>query len=222
MEMRYLAIGTLVSLSAVASAQVLTTTGGDYFVIATSQAHTVTDGGSESGFSGTSSFSRSRSSSASYNDPDLGLQTAASAGNLLWNTTTSGGTTTVSGGGGGYAEGMSTGLETYASGGGSVAVYFTVHVDATAVFDSQGTYSSDLWRYDGTEYVAFQTGWNGTDTISLPTGMYRVNASGGETISGSAYYSSGTSFSIAATAVPEPSSLLLLGGMASFFIRRRR
>lgn len=223
MQLRTLTlISVSLALARQAQAQVLQVTGGDYFIIAETRAHTDMDGGSESGSNSLSSYSRSLESFSEFDDPNLGLHTAHGVTSLLWTQSTVGAVTTMSGGVGGIAEAVSNGLDTYATGASSVSVYFTITTDANARLESQGTYNSDLYVFDGTNWVGFYTGFNGSDNIFMAQGQYKLNSSAGETVTGYNYYSSGVQFSVEAQAVPEPGTILAVGAGLLALARRRK
>jgi len=203
-----------------AGAQVLVTTSGDYNVVTTAQAVSVTDSENYNGNFVGSAFSRSAESYAEYTDPELGWHYAHGAASLFWTTSTSGGVTTLSGGVGGIAEAFSNGLDTYALGAASVAVYFDITTLANVHVDSEGTYDSQMYMWNG-------SGWDqvltlmGPDDIVLGAGSYRWNSGAGEQVTGTNYYSSGIQFSVAAQAVPEPGTMAALGLGAAVLLRRR-
>lgn len=219
-----LAILSLSLAAGAARAQVFVVTSGDYNIITHAEAYTVVDDDSANGNVAADNYSRFAEAYAEYDDPNLGLHTAQGNAGLLWETSTVGAVTTLHGGVGGVAQAVSNGLDTYAIGAASVAIYFDVLTDSVATLDSQGTYDSQL-------YVFSQGGWQqlvsllGTwEDFDLPTGSYRWNAAAGESVSGYSYYSSGIEFSVSAQAVPEPGTLAAvgLGGIALLLRRRRR
>ncbi len=146
----------------------------------------------------------------SETDPDLGEHYGIGSASFSWSVTTSGQTTTLSGGVGSLAESFSNGLDAWARAWSSLSHYFTVDAPAVGTLQSEGTYNSDLYIYDGTDYVPFYTGLNGSDQVAMDAGRYRWDSAVGEWVTGSASYSSGISFTVSVAPVPEPGTWLTL------------
>lgn len=203
-------------------AQLLQVTKGDYWITAQTQAFTESDMHTFSDTIMAPSYSKSLSAYSSYTDAQNGENYASANSALNWN---SDGVSSLSGGVGGVAQGVSNGVDTYATAAATVSVYFNILTTAQADIDSEGTYNSDLYVFDGSAYVPFYTGINGVDQIRLASGAYRWDAGAGASISGYDYYSAGIFFSITATPVPEPGSSLLVIGIATVgasILRSRR
>ena len=210
------------ALPTIASAQVLQTTGGDVNIIAQARAHTEEETHNNSGFFGGSSVEMSLTAFKEYSDPTQGYCYARGTAGLFWRQTDNGTVSELTGGAGGIAEAYTEGLDTLALGAASISVYFEVLTDSIAEIDSQGTYNTDLYAWDGNGWAAFYTGFTGTETINISAGRYKWDAAAGEMVTGYSYYSSGVNFRITAQAVPEPGSVAAVGLGALFLIRRRK
>lgn len=216
-------VGGLLFVAARTHAQALQVTSGNYFIAAHAQAYTSTDGYSDSGNIAASAYSRHVEAHASYNDPDLGLHTADGNTSLHWYTSSGGDVTTLTGGVGGVADAVSYGLDTYADAGSSVEIFFNITTPVNARLDSEGTYNSDLYVWDGSAYVAYEPGLNGPIERVMGVGSYRWTSSAGSAVSGYNYYSAGIYFSVEVRPVPEPATYLALcAGMVGIFRRRTR
>lgn len=209
--------------SCFAAVPVLQFVSADYRAFASAQASTDFDEQDFRATSGMPIFSVSAQASASFEDPDLGPNSAYAAASVFWSVTYSGRNATLHAGAGGIAEAVSTGLDTYSTGFGTLSVYFDVSASTSGVIDSEGTYPTDLYRFDGNDFVPFYTGMSGPDRIDLLPGTYRWDGSGGESVSGYSYYSSGVDFFLTTMAVPEPTGLpMLMTGLSVLALLRRR
>ncbi len=218
-------IGALVvalSLVPLASAQVLVLTEGQFWVYSEARAISsfVTDG--DSGTRTQDSFSASASALASEDDPDLGAHSAGASGFASWTLQTLGQTSSLSGGANGSAESVSGGLDASAVGGGSVSLTFMITDRANGTISSSGTSASDLYIYDGSSFVPFITGFNGTQFLSMEAGLYRWDAAAVASVSGTNVAGASVSYDITMTAVPEPASLFALSMGALGLLARRR
>lgn len=208
--------------ASLAHAQVLQVTKGDYWITAQTQAYTQSESHTDSGIVMAPSFSKNLSAYSAYTDAQYGDNNASANSGLNWN---SDGLSSMSGGVGGVAQGISNGLDTFATAAATLSVYFDILAPVRADIDSEGTYNSDLYISDGSAYVPFYTGINGEDHIDLAPGSYQWSAGAGASISGYDYYSAGIFFSISATPVPEPSQYANLIGIAfvgGYLLRRHR
>lgn len=209
-------------LPSMAFAQVLHTTGGDVNIITQARAHTEEETHQNQGFFGGASVEMGLTAYKEYTDPIQGYCYARGTAGLFWRQTDNGGVSELTGGAGGIAEAYTEGLDTLALGAASISVYFEVLTDSVAEIDSQGTYNTDLYIWDGNDWAPFYTGFLGTETININTGLYKWNASAGEMVTGYSYYSSGVNFRITAQAVPEPGSLFAIGLGGVLLLRRRK
>jgi hypothetical protein len=168
------------------------------------------------------SFSKSLSSYTSISDPVNGDSYASAAASIGWSMTAPGSTMTLTGFGGGIAEAWFSGHDTYALGVGTLSVYFDVLMDANAAVSSEGTFNSDLYVLSGSDFIPFYTGMNGTDSIFMPKGSYKMVSGAGSTAAGNDFYSAGVNFSIEAQAVPEPASFFAIAAGVGLILKRSR
>lgn len=215
-------VASLSLLAGLSQASVLTFQYADYDVYTRAIAHTDTQTDSDTGTSSFLSWSDSRQSSAVFDDPDLGTHTASGSASAYYSYADNGGTSSFSGGVGGVAESVSFGLDTYADAYATLEIYFTANVSVTAATSSEGTYNSDLYRWNGSAWDPFYVGLNGPDTVILTPGEYKWYSAAGSSTSGYNYYSAGINFSMDAQAVPEPASIAVVAGGVALAARRKR
>lgn len=192
---------------------------GEYGVYAYAQAYTVTD---EEKFQGTlsqPSFSIGAQADASYADPLTDLHTAYGAGGVNWNQSAP---NVLSAGVGGLAEAFSYGLDTAATGTGSLKLYFDLTTQVKASLMYEGTFDSQLYRLEGGNWQQVAS-WVAWEDFELAAGSYRWDGSAGENVTGSSAYSSGMFFTLTVTPVPElPSVLMAMTGLVLLGARLKR
>lgn len=212
----------LLGIVALAHSQVMQLDHVDYYVQAKTQVGDQSDDKLDNNTSTLTSFSKSLSSYTSISDPTNGDSYASAGASAGWNMSAPSSTMTLTGFGGGVAEAWYNGYDTYALAVGTVTVFFDVLIGANAMLNSEGTYNSDLYVLNGSDYVPFYTGLNGTDNVFMPAGSYKMVSGAGSEATGGSYYSAGVNFTIEAEAVPEPASLFALSAGAGLLLKRSR
>ena len=102
-----------------------------------------------------------------------------------------------------------------------LALDFDFLTDVRGFADSSGTANSDLYRWDGNEWQPIVTGLRSSRYLELSAGRYRW-AGATEAYPGLSLHVDDVDFSLRVQAVPEPTSLAVLGLGGLALLRRRR
>lgn len=168
------------------------------------------------------SFIRTATASIDGSNDIDGYNTASSAASVNVDFVDGGSSAKLASGVGAMAEAFNEGRETQSSATASMVVDFDITTMVQANADSSGTYESNLFRWEGNSWQPFMYGIVGPEQFQMSAGRYRWAGSVGEWVSGTNYYSSGIFFTLEVQAVPEPTSLAVLGLGGLALLRRRR